>query len=223
MTPLTGYHDSPSGVTLGVMRETPKARAAFAIYLGLGRDRTLAKTAQAMGKHIRQIEVWSSAHGWVARAEQHDHAELTDAIAARAIARELVVQELVDHGREAARTWISVSSGRIPEGCDMVPLLDRQGHPVMREATDADGNTVQVPAMKPAIPPAVQATASRELLASALGILPPKRVELSGPDKSAIQLSRKITRALPDEGIQLLREMIEATKAASEDDDGHAG
>lgn len=202
------------------MRETLKARAAFELFLGLGRDRTLPQLAEAMGRapgYVRHLQRWSAAHGWMARAAQHDHAQLSEAIGARAVARELVIQQLVDHGTRAAQTLIAVASGVIPTG-DMIPMLDRHGAQVMVVEEQPDGTTKSVPAMRPAIPPSVQARNARHILAASLGIVPPKRVELSGPDKSALRLATTVVAALPDEGLAALGDMIAAAKAKAEGD-----
>lgn len=57
------------------MPESPKAAAAFREYCALGPGRSLAKLAEKIGKssgYTRQLETWSSAFGWVARAGQYD-------------------------------------------------------------------------------------------------------------------------------------------------------
>lgn len=55
--------------------ETPKAFAAFAVYRDMGTSRSLERVRQDVGKSpgsIRQLERYSSAHAWVARAEAYD-------------------------------------------------------------------------------------------------------------------------------------------------------
>lgn len=55
--------------------DTSKSFEALTIYLQLGSDRSLAKVQKAMGKkagYIRQLENWSSDHGWSERARAYD-------------------------------------------------------------------------------------------------------------------------------------------------------
>jgi hypothetical protein len=57
------------------LQETPRAAAAFREYCLLGPDRSLAKLAAVWGKkqsYVGQLQRWSSAYGWVARAKEYD-------------------------------------------------------------------------------------------------------------------------------------------------------
>lgn len=55
--------------------ETPKAYDAFCAYRDLGPGRSLAKTAQKLGRpsgYTRQLETWCSANRWVSRSADYD-------------------------------------------------------------------------------------------------------------------------------------------------------
>lgn len=53
-------------------KESARAFAAFAVYLELGPERSLAKTGQKLGKNLTTIGEWSTKHGWVDRARSWD-------------------------------------------------------------------------------------------------------------------------------------------------------
>lgn len=55
-------------------RETPKSFAAFCVYRDMGpQDRTLAKTADVVGKSTSLMDTWSQKYGWVNRAAEWDN------------------------------------------------------------------------------------------------------------------------------------------------------
>ena len=69
---------------------TPKAAAAFAVYVGLGDDRSLAAAAVKIPLHVRQLQGWSAAYDWpgrIARAEE----EAATAALRRAARKKLAV------------------------------------------------------------------------------------------------------------------------------------
>ena len=54
-------------------RETPKSFAAFCVYRDMGpQERTLPKTAKAVGKSLSMMDTWSQKYGWVDRAAAWD-------------------------------------------------------------------------------------------------------------------------------------------------------
>ena len=81
--------------------ESPKAFAAFQVYLTLGPDRSIdiaynkatGKRATAAGGHYIK---WSSRFGWVARAKAFDSYEWDQKLEARETAREEARQKLID-------------------------------------------------------------------------------------------------------------------------------
>ncbi len=52
--------------------ESPQAWQAFQVYRDTGAERSLAKTADAVGKSVALMERWSSRHDWVRRADAFD-------------------------------------------------------------------------------------------------------------------------------------------------------
>lgn len=52
--------------------ETPKPYEAFTIYRDLGKERTLPKVAEKLGKSLGLISRWSSAYNWVERVNAWD-------------------------------------------------------------------------------------------------------------------------------------------------------
>lgn len=52
--------------------EGPKPYEAFTIYRDLGKERTLPKVAEQLGKSLGLISRWSSAHNWVERVSAWD-------------------------------------------------------------------------------------------------------------------------------------------------------
>ena len=52
--------------------ESTKAYEAFCIYRDMGRERSLAKVAEKLGKSETLISRWSYTHGWVDRAAKWD-------------------------------------------------------------------------------------------------------------------------------------------------------
>src|SRR5262245_23960425 len=52
--------------------ESPRAWAAARTYLELGAERSLSRVGKKLGKSETLMARWSSAHGWVERAEAYD-------------------------------------------------------------------------------------------------------------------------------------------------------
>lgn len=53
-------------------KEGPKPYEAFTIYRDMGKERTLPKVAEKLGKSLGLISRWSSEHGWVERVNAWD-------------------------------------------------------------------------------------------------------------------------------------------------------
>src|SRR5512138_2606357 len=71
-------------------RESDKAFAAFSVYLSQGPERSLAKTAEKLGRSKLLMERWSSRHDWPARVAAYNaHMALVEREAAEALVREL--------------------------------------------------------------------------------------------------------------------------------------
>src|SRR6516164_3670924 len=70
-------------------KESDKAFAAFSMYLSLGAERSLAKTAAKLGRSKVLMERWSSRFDWPARVVAYNsHMALVEREAAEAITRE---------------------------------------------------------------------------------------------------------------------------------------
>jgi hypothetical protein len=69
-------------------RESDKAFAPFSLYLSLGPERSLAKTAAKLGRSKVLMEKWSSKFDWPSRvAAYNSHMALVEREAAEAITR----------------------------------------------------------------------------------------------------------------------------------------
>ena len=104
-------------------KESDKAFAAFAVYLGMGPGRALSLVARKLGKSKRLMEKWSKRFDWPARVQAHGaHMALVEREAAEALVRakgvDWVVRqeeqradewdvrcELIETAREALRRW----------------------------------------------------------------------------------------------------------------------
>ena len=53
--------------------ESARAYDAFCCYREMGHQRSIAKVAHAIGRSVRLLERWSSAHRWVVRAFCYDN------------------------------------------------------------------------------------------------------------------------------------------------------
>lgn len=94
------------------MRETSRAQAAWADYLAMGEERSLAKLAanyhQSFPKRsplaiLRQLKTWSAEFGWQARLEAIAAQAVADAKAAEAERRRQILESgfALDHERVA--------------------------------------------------------------------------------------------------------------------------
>ena len=54
------------------MHESPKAKAAFAEYCAMGRERSLRKLGDKRGTKLAQLGIWSSEHNWQERVAKYD-------------------------------------------------------------------------------------------------------------------------------------------------------
>jgi hypothetical protein len=104
-------------------KESDKAFAAFALYLGIGPARSLTVVARKLGKSKRMMEKWSKQFDWPARVQAHGaHMALVEREAAEALVRAKGVDwvkrqeehradewavrcELIETAREALRRW----------------------------------------------------------------------------------------------------------------------
>jgi hypothetical protein len=70
-------------------KESDKAFAAFSLYLSQGPERSLAKTAEKLGRSKVMMEKWSRRFEWPARVAAYNaHMALVEREAAEAMVRE---------------------------------------------------------------------------------------------------------------------------------------
>jgi pyrimidine operon attenuation protein/uracil phosphoribosyltransferase len=94
--------------------ESAQAYEARVTYVMLGVNRTIAKTAEKLNKHVSQFGRWSMNHGWVECARQYDEMVLNLELQRRTAQYRMQVSEhrdkamvigdeLISHGRIMAR------------------------------------------------------------------------------------------------------------------------
>src|SRR3974390_2670014 len=146
-------------------RESDKAFAAFSMYLSLGAERSLAKTAAKLGRSKVLMERWSSRFDWPARVVAYNsHMALVEREAAEAITREkgvdwaLRYQELREAEWQGRHNLGGFAAGRGRGGgggtlgayARLLELASTFGHrgcekPTERtEVTGADGGPIRV-------------------------------------------------------------------------------
>jgi hypothetical protein len=144
---------------------TAKARAAFEIYRDMGRDRTLAKTAEQMGYRSQShIRGWSTKYDWTKLVAEHDHASLKEHLGQRTVVREHALQRMIDNMDAAAGVLLEIMLDR-----SKLPILDRHGKPEL----DADGNRM----FKYQVKPSTRAQCAEKVLGIG-GLAPVKRTEI---------------------------------------------
>lgn len=121
-------------------RESNKAFAAFKTYLELGAERSLAVTADKLGKSKRMMEKWSRKFDWSARVQAHNAHLATverEAIESRAVEKAVAwekthesvrreawaeAEETIAMVRKAREEWIK--KGRLPGWEGMARMLE---------------------------------------------------------------------------------------------------
>lgn len=97
--------------------ETSKAYAAFQVYLDLGADRSLRRTAEALSRSEALLKGWSSKHGWP------DRARAWDSMPRKAVAeayQEMAARIAAQHDRLATKLAdrLERNLDLLPEGAD---------------------------------------------------------------------------------------------------------
>ncbi len=124
-------------------KESDKAFAAFSVYLSMGAERSLAKTAAKLGRSKVMMEKWSRKFDWPARVVAYNaHMALVEREAAEAMTRAKGVdwakryqelreaewqaqQELLDLAQHLIRRWMAK-----PERCPLHSALCKpRSHP----------------------------------------------------------------------------------------------
>ena len=95
--------------------ESTKAYEAFAVYLGMGPSRSIAKAVKSLGRpagYARTCEQWSSKFEWRHRAAAFDESELLEQIERRAQTREKVRQIAYDEAAAAMSRLLDLARGK---------------------------------------------------------------------------------------------------------------
>ena len=88
-------------------KESAKAFEAFALYLGMGAERSLAKVGQRLGKSGSLIERWSRRFGWTDRVSEHAaHLAAVEREATEALARGKAAVWLARREEQAEEEWL---------------------------------------------------------------------------------------------------------------------
>ena len=113
-TPNTNANGYP--VIEGMPKETPKAAEAFACYIELGRERTVAKVAKVLGIAGQRTRDWAAKYSWRERAAIHDSeqmkARFTD-----------VAEERAEEHRAAIRKFRADQDRRAKAMGDLADLM----------------------------------------------------------------------------------------------------
>lgn len=173
---------------------TPKARAAFEIYRGLGPARTTKEAAALVGTTQRTLQGWSSKYEWVRLCTEHDHAELREALGKREIIRERGTQQLIDAIPKAVKVLMDIM-----EDERELPILDRQGN----HQKDADGEFM----FKPLVKASTRANCAEKILGIA-GLVPVKRMETIDRTAESLDEAAAITRAMTPAQLEALIKIL---------------
>ncbi len=148
-------------------KESDKAFAAFSVYLSLGAERSLAKTAAKLSRSKVMMEKWCRRWAWPARvAAYNSHMALVEREAAEALTREKGVdwakryqelrevewqerQNLVVFAAEVRRRWMTRAErcGTLEGYARLLELASKLGHNacgVPEEGGRAGGQRVEV-------------------------------------------------------------------------------
>ncbi len=173
---------SPAGK--GPAHESAKAWQAFNSYLAIGHRRTLRQVSEDGGHSVTGVRKWSSQHDWRSRAAAYDQAALERDIAGREKVRERARQSLIDDIEDAAETLRGVRSGKVPmPECGDDCTIDKCVCGVWTPIQDRHGRAI---GRKPTVTAATRQGAAVAIL-DRCGLMPPKRVELSGKDGEALR------------------------------------
>ena len=88
-------------------KESAKAFAAFAIYLGMGAERSLEAVRKKCGKSARLIQRWSARWQWMDRVSEHAaHLAVIEREATEALARGKAAVWLARREEQAEEEWL---------------------------------------------------------------------------------------------------------------------
>jgi hypothetical protein len=83
---------------------TSRAFHAYCVYRDLGHERSLVKLAAKLGKHVSQMEAWSSRYGWQQRLRDEDRQVAVLQAEALHLAHAAVAEALRSMGMERLTT-----------------------------------------------------------------------------------------------------------------------
>ena len=87
-------------------KESDKAFAAFAMYLSMGSERSLAQVGKKLGKSVGLIERWSKRYDWGGRVQAHGaHFAMIEREATEAVARGKAAEWLTRQEKIRDREW----------------------------------------------------------------------------------------------------------------------
>lgn len=184
--------------------ETRPCRAAFVCYLEQGPARSLRKTAELLKRdpvYKRILEKWSAKFEWVKRTDAYDESMIERGLRLRPLIREAALLKMADAAGEASDVILGVMRGDQGEG-DTLPIMDRHGAVI--------GN-------RPAVAPSTRLQAAIRAHES-IGLVPPKRVELTGKDGEALIRATETIAGVDDLTLSALRDTLEALEQAGEGD-----
>ncbi len=163
--------------------ETPFGYNAFGEYLALGPARSLRALTRILGKksgYVRQLERWSSDHDWQNRAADYDQERISKALALQPLITQDAIARLAKHAAKASQVIVDIIDGDLGDDCEMIEIF---------------GKHKEVIGYRPAVGPSARLQAAIRLHET-IGIIPPKRVEHSGPDGEAIALANAYAQNL---------------------------
>lgn len=200
------------------MRESPAAVAAYAAYLAQPQGkRSLRRLAEELGRspaYARQLERWSTAHGWQARVAAHDAKVIASAQETRDKSRQLALAELQRGAIVAARYMV-----QLIEDQRVLPIMDRQGQPVTvpvlgpdgRQLHDADGKPISEPALRPMVRASTKVEAAKHLL-GCLGVDRVQRLAMESLQAAPVDAAAAVVGRLDAAALSALRKEIAAQR-----------
>ena len=174
---------------------TPKARAAFDVYLEMGLTRTLRELGELTGHSKSTIRGWSSRYEWTRKAKEHDHQHLKEQLGEREIVKERNLQRIVDISDEAISVVYDIMTDK-----GKLPLLNRQGE----HAVDDKGNKI----WKPTVKASTRLEAAKTILGIG-GLVPVKRMEHIDKSGEQLDAAANVLRAMSPKQVQRLIEDLD--------------
>ncbi len=154
--------------------------------------RTLRIRIGKAERYARTLRVYSSKFNWTARAAQYDADRFAAATASADSVRKHVLAVVAEDADATIRDLLELRRGRMGDGYDSEPILDRHGEEI---------------GQRPAVKASTRVEAGRHVL-GLIGLVPPKRVELSGPDGSEIKAAATVAATLDTATLERLRAIL---------------